>query len=80
MVKAVAERRGMEHSKHVHLFDVVDTLAQETGDSNLGTLFAAANGFHVNFYENWFTAAQVERRLVDIDAFVRKVEQLLLFE
>ena len=77
MVKAAAEERGLERRNHRALFRVVDALVQETGDSNLDTLFAAANGFHTNFYEDWFTAAQVARRLVDIDSFVELLERLL---
>ncbi len=76
MVKAVAVRRGMEHQKHHHLFRVVDALVRETGDRRMDTLFAAANGFHINFYEDWFTASQVERRLDDVSDFVARLERL----
>ncbi len=76
IVKAVADRRGMEHQKHHHLFRVVDALVRETGDRHMDTLFAAANGFHINFYEDWFTASQVERRLDDVSDFVARLERL----
>jgi uncharacterized protein (UPF0332 family) len=77
MVKAIAERREIAHQKHRHLFQVVDVLVEETGDRQLNTLFAAANGFHTNFYEDWFSARQVGQYLDDVADFVTRVERLL---
>ena len=77
MVKAVAERRGMEHKRHGQLFQVVGTLARETGDDNINDLFVTASGVHANFYEDWFTVEQVSRSLDKVDDFVRRVEALL---
>jgi uncharacterized protein (UPF0332 family) len=77
MVKAIAERREIAHQKHRHLFQVVDVLVEETGDRQLNTLFAAANGFHTNFYEDWFSARQVGQYLDDVANFVTRVERLL---
>ena len=35
MVKAVAETRGWRNSTHGHLYDVVNRLAEETGDQRV---------------------------------------------
>ena len=77
IVKAAAEGRGLDHGNHRALFRVVDVLVQETGDSRLNTLFIAANGFHTNFYEDWFTIEQVGQSLADVADFVDRVERLL---
>ena len=77
MVKAIAERREMAHQKHRHLFQVVDVLVEETGDRQLTTLFAAANGFHTNFCEDWFSVRQVDQYLDDVADFVARLEGLL---
>ena len=53
MVKAVAEGRGWEHSGHRELFQVVNRLANESGDLELRHLFHITNSLHSNFYENW---------------------------
>ncbi len=76
MVKAVAEQRGWEHQRHAALFAAVSRLVDETGDDDISRLFAVANSLHVNFYENWDTAENVARHLVDVGRFVGKLGPL----
>ena len=80
MVKAVADQRGMEHKQHCHLFFIVDGLAKESNDRELGRLCHTANGLHSNFYEHWLSTELVAHRLVDVGQFVDMVERLLLPE
>ncbi len=80
MVKAVADRRGMEHNQHRHLFFVVDGLAKESNDRELGRLFHTANGLHSNFYEHWLSPELVVQGLEDVEQFVDKVERLLALQ
>ena len=77
MVKEVAQRRGMEHEVHGHLFDVVHRLRRETRDNQLVLLFDSANQLHKNFYENWFDGEAVSDRLDFVERFLYKVEPLL---
>jgi hypothetical protein len=77
MVKAIAEQRGLDHQRHGFLFRVVDNLVRESGDDELNTLFHVANGLHGNFYENWFSARQVESGLHAMERFVDKMETML---
>ena len=77
MVKAIAAQRGWEHRQHAALFTAISRLVQETGDADLSRLFAVANSLHVNFYENWDTADNVGRHLVDVERFLDKSERLL---
>jgi len=77
MVKAIAQRRGWPHNGHAYLFQVVQRLAEETGDTQLNDLFHFANSLHSNFYENWLHAEMVQSGLDNIEMFVQKLEQLL---
>ena len=77
MVKAVAQGRGWEHNGHAFLFRVVRRLVDETGDSQLDTLFHVANSLHSNFYENWAPGDSVQSGLVSVSELVDKLEELL---
>ena len=78
IVKAVAEtRQGWNHQTHRQLYRVVGQLIEETGDEELGDLFAAANELHVNFYEDWLAQDRVTRVVEQAARFVGKVEALL---
>lgn len=77
MVKAIAEQRGWDHRGHAQLFRAVDTLANETGDDVIDRLFKVASALHVNFYEDWSSAASVARGLDDVERFLGKVEPLV---
>ena len=43
MVKAVAEERGWDHTRHRDLFSAVFRLRRETGDRDISRLFEPAN-------------------------------------
>jgi hypothetical protein len=77
MVKAMAEQRVWDHNSHGGLHVSVNRLAQETGDDSLNRLFLVANGLHVNFYEGWFQAEQVEVGLEAVRQFVDRMDALL---
>ena len=77
MVKAVAEERGWDHSRHQDLFAVVFRLRRETGDREIARLFEPANALHSNFYEGQMDQDDVEDALERVGQFVDKVEALL---
>ena len=77
MVKAVAQNRGWQHNNHFLLFQTADRLAQETGDQQIASLFTAASGLHVNFYENWLPPGSVEVGVRDMEILLDKLEPLL---
>ena len=77
MVKAVAERRGWEHNGHALLYQAVSRLVEETGDTELGTLFHVATSLHSNFYENWLPQEMVQSGLDSVMEMVDRLEQLL---
>lgn len=77
MVKAVADQRGIPHTSHNGLWDIVQDLSSETADDDLVDLFQFANGLHKNFYENRFRARTVERGLRQMELFVDKMERFL---
>ena len=77
MVKAIAQERGWLHRSHRHLHGVINALDRETGDPEWASLFGAGENLHINFYENWYSAGVVERRLQQVGRFVDKAEGLL---
>ncbi len=76
MVKAIAEARGRYHSSHRVLYQVVDDLAEETGDSALRRAFHVASDLHINYYERWLPTRTVQRGLADVQRFIDKLEPL----
>ena len=77
MVRAVAARRGWSHNSHTLLRQSVDRLVQETGDTQIFTLFGVASSLHINFYENWSPPREIEAGLLDMGLFLDKLEQLI---
>ena len=74
LVKSVAQRRNWRHDGHRELYQVVNRLAQETGDNQIRVLFNSASALHMNFYENWMPKEMVEESLAQVAEFLRKLE------
>lgn len=51
MLKAVAQQRGWDHSRHRHHLVTASRLRSETGDGDIRRLFNTASALHENFYE-----------------------------
>ena len=77
MLKAIAEQRGWEHSRHRHYHRAASRLRSETGDGDIHRLFAVASALHENFYENDMDADWVAESLDDVGAFLAKLTPLL---
>ena len=77
ILKAVAEHRGWEHSRHRHHLVTVSRLRSETGDGDIRRLFAVASDLHENFYENTLPAFEVAESLDDVEALLDKLRPLL---
>lgn len=72
-VKAVAEARGWDHRGHRQLYQAVDRLVAETGQSELRTLFASANTLHSNSYDGFLSEEAISRHLEDVERFVERL-------
>ncbi len=77
ILKAVADHRGWEHSRHRHHLVTVSRLRAETGDGDIRRLFNTASALHENFYENTMPAFEVEESLDDVEALLNKLLPLL---
>lgn len=77
MVKAVAEERGWRHTSHGDLFRGVDRIAKATSDAQLRRLFRSASTLHQNFYEGWMSDEMVADTLVDVEEFVRRLDDVI---
>jgi hypothetical protein len=76
MVKGVAQRRGWRHGGHRELYQVVNGLEQESGDSEFRVLFNAASALHSNFYENWMPREMIAGNLEQVREFLQKLDGL----
>ena len=77
MLKAVAEQRGWEHSRHRHHLVTASRLRSETGDGNIRRWFNTASALHENFYENTMQSFEVAESLDDVEALLNKLLPLL---
>ena len=77
ILKAVAEHRGWEHSRHRHHLVTASRLRSETGDGDIRSLFNSASALHENFYENHLDTAAVAESLDDVAALLAKLTPLM---
>ena len=77
MAKAAASSRGWDHDQHRNLWTSVKDLTNEAGDQEIHDLFVSANGLHVNFYENTYTAQMVGLYMGRVEQFIAKVDDIL---
>ena len=77
ILKAVAEQRGWEHSRHRHHLVTATRLRSETGDGDIRRFFNSASALHENFYENTMQDFEVADSLDDIEALLDKLLPLL---
>ena len=77
ILKAIAEQRGWEHSRHRHLHQIASRLRAETGDGDIRRLFDAASALHENFYEDDTPPDQVAERLDDVEVRLDKLLPML---
>ena len=77
MAKAAASVRGWDHEQHRHLWSAAKDLTNEAGDQEIHDLFVAANGLHVNFYENTYDPQMVALNIDRVEQFLAKVDGIL---
>ena len=76
MVKAIAEERGLCHSSHRVMYQIVADLTEETEDSGIGRAFHVASDLHINYYERWLPPATVQQGVADVQVLIAKLEAL----
>ena len=75
-LKACAEARGLRHSRHGHLGQMVTRLIEETGDRELQDLFSYAESLHANYYEDYMLAMVVEEYVGHAEQLTAKLGSL----
>ena len=73
-LKAIAERRGWNHSRHGLLYDISGQMADELGLPHLRARFRSANAMHQNYCENWMASDEVRDGIKDAKAYLRELE------
>ena len=77
IIKSVAAKRGATLGTHRTLAEYVESLHRERPELDLVRGFDAAEGLHINFYEDHLPEVTVRRRGEAVREFVKKMEQLL---
>ncbi len=77
ILKAVAEKRSWQHSRHRDHHRVASRIRAETGDGDIRRLFAVASDLDENFYDNHLDATAVAESLDDVEALLAKLTPLL---
>ncbi len=73
LLSAIAERRGLPHYTHRDYWDIVEAIAEETGDPEYSTLFRLAEGLHANFYHGFLRRETFDRHR---EGVLRLIEML----
>ena len=73
-VKSIAEQRGWRHNSHDILYGISGQIADELDRPDLRTMFRSANAMHINYYENWMAADEVQSCIDDARAYLRELE------
>ena len=76
IIKAIAEKRGWDHSSHRDIRTALRRLAQETGDEDMRRLFSIMESLHANFYENWMDAEDLRIHAEDAHLLIEKLTPL----
>ncbi len=77
IIKAVAEERGWDHSRHAQLIGIVRRIVEGTGDADLWVAFGMSRNLHENFYEGEMGPTDVDTHLGQIAGFVQRMRGLI---
>ena len=75
-LKALAAPRGLPHSSHYDLRQVVAHLVSETGNDRIRGLFSVCESVHANYYEAWMNEDILERSLADVRELITLLEEI----
>jgi len=75
MVKAVADKMGVELRSHGEIRRFVNRLKDELNEPELNRLFAVAADLHQNFYENWLPGQAVIDNGELVEEFVDRLKR-----
>ena len=76
-VMAAAQEKGWAHGGHRDLKNAVENLSREYNDPLIKSLFAVAEKFHRNFYNNTMPDFEIEGDRPMVRDFVERVRDLL---
>ena len=76
LVKGIAQSKGWQNDGHRELYQAVNRLAQEAGDSDIRIHFDSASALHSNFYEDWMPREMIESSLAQVRIFLQRLQRL----
>lgn len=77
MIKSIAAKRGVTLGTHRSLAEYVERLQKEHPKLDIASAFDAAEGLHINFYEDHLPESTVKRRAEAVRKFVKTLQLFL---
>jgi len=77
LLSAVAEAKRLPHSTRRDLWDVVESIVEETKNPEYSTLFSLAERLHANFYRNSMKRESFEKHREGVLKLVEMLRQHL---
>ncbi|MQL56303.1 PaREP1 family protein [Acidianus ambivalens] len=78
IVKAYAEKRGLEHYRHRQLEEIMSNIiSQMNGDKELISEWSTCLRLHSNFYDNFMTEKDLHSSIELVENFVKNMERIL---
>ncbi|BDC17260.1 PaREP1 family protein [Acidianus sp. HS-5] len=75
IVKAYAEKNGLEHYRHRELEEIMSgIISQMNGDKELISEWSTCLRFHSNFYDNFMTEKNLYSSLELVENFIKNME------
>lgn len=77
IVKAYAEKKGLEHYRHRQLEEVMSKLISTEKDEKLVSDWSICLRLHSNFYEGFMTTEDVKLSLLKVEEFVEVMKRIM---
>ncbi|QIW23837.1 HEPN domain-containing protein [Sulfolobus sp. S-194] len=77
IVKAYAEKKGLEHYRHRQLEEVMSKLISTEKDDKLVSDWSICLRLHSNFYEGFMTIEDVKLSLLKVEEFLEVMKRII---
>lgn len=77
-LKAIADKRGWEYTRHQHVYRIVRQIADELGDEELRSLFPIAAGLHQNYYVDAMPLDELEYEIGKVKELLERLKRVEL--
>ena len=73
LINAIGELKGLPHTSHRDLREIIEELVEETGDLSIARLYSSAETLHANFYHNFLRKKTFDAHKEDTLKLINKL-------